>query len=96
MPVDGLEVRPAGVYVDGIPYTQRSQAERLLIAIELAMSLQPDLRVMRISDGNALDGESLDVLAGLTDKYNFQIWIELVKDNDDGIGYHFVNGELEQ
>lgn len=95
LPVPGLDVREEGVYVDSIPYaTGCSQAEKLIIAIRLSMALNPELRVCRITDGNCLDKESFEELGKLAEKEDFQVWIEIVQDSDDGAGFYFVDGHI--
>ena len=63
MPVDGLGFDDAGgVTFDGIPLDQASGAQKLRISMEIAMASQPDLRIIRITDGSLLDSQSLEII----------------------------------
>lgn len=94
LPVEGLEVSEGIVYINKIPFSQISQAERLLVSAKLAMALKPGLSVMRITDGNSMDDDSFAKLKELVIENDFQLWIERVETTDSGIGYFFEDGEI--
>ena len=93
-PVEGLSVDGDTVIVGGLPFVQCSQAQRLMISIRLAMAMNPELRVMRITDGNSLDGATFNLLRDAVAEHDFQLWIERVSDEPNGVGYYFENGEI--
>ena len=48
----------------------------------IAMSSNPELRVIRIKDGSLLDADGMAMLKAMASENDFQIWIERVADND--------------
>lgn len=83
-PVPGLSVGDAGVMFNGLPLEQASGAERLRVAVAVALAEKPRLRVLRIRDGSLLDRDSLAMLAGLATEHDAEVWIERVGDQDPG------------
>jgi hypothetical protein len=55
MPIDGLSLESGRVMFNGIPLDQGSSAEQLRVSTAIAMSSNPELRVIRIKDGSLLD-----------------------------------------
>lgn len=84
MPIDGLEFGTEGVVYNGQPFSQASSAEALRVSAAIAMAGNPDLKVLRIQDGSLLDENSLQLLADLASEKGFQVWIEMVG-QDEGM-----------
>ena len=86
MPVEGLGVDfdddGAHVMFNGVPFEQASTAEKLRVSTAIAMAANPELRVLRISDGSLLDDKSMAILTEFAGKHDFQLWIELVRPNE--------------
>lgn len=68
----------AGVLIDGIPFSQHSTAEQLRISARIGMEINPDLRVICIKAGSALDEKSIEILRELANKNEYQILVERV------------------
>jgi DNA repair exonuclease SbcCD ATPase subunit len=68
----------AGVLIDGIPFSQHSTAEQLRISARIGMEINPDLRVICIKAGSALDEKSVEILRELANKNEYQILVERV------------------
>lgn len=78
IPVDGLTVVDGGLEFRGVPFAQASQSEQLRVAVALAMSRQPRLRVLRVQEAAVLDTEHLGILREEAEKAGWQIWLERV------------------
>jgi hypothetical protein len=98
MPVPGLDfgVDAKGdgiVLLNGVPFEQASDAERLRASVAIAMAENPKLRVIRVRDGSLLDEDSMRILSGMCDSNDFQCWIETV-DGDSKDAFVIVDGHL--
>jgi hypothetical protein len=82
MPIEGLALEGGRVLFKGIPLDQASSAEQLRVSTAIAMSSNPELRVIRIKDGSLLDPDGMTMLKGMAKENDFQIWIERVADSD--------------
>lgn len=92
LPVNNLTFDENGVYYQGVPFAQCASSEQLKVSTALAISFNPQLRVIRITDGSLLDAESLEILRALADSEDFQIWLERVDDSADGAGILIEDG----
>ena len=94
MPVEGLSFDDAGdVIFGGIPLDQASGAEQLRISMGIAMASQPDLRIIRITDGSLLDSKSLEIIEKAAVDKDYQVWIESV-DESGKIGIVIEDGQI--
>jgi len=92
-PVDGLGFDDGGVTYQGIPFSQSSSAEQIRVSLAMAMSLNPDLRVIRILDGSLLDAENLALISDMAKEKDYQCWIERVADGS-GVGVVIEDGQV--
>ncbi len=81
MPVKEISLGDGGVLLNGVPFEQASDAERLRVSVSIAMARNPKLRVIRVRDGSLLDDDSMKLLAEMADTADYQIWIERVDSN---------------
>lgn len=81
MPVEGLGFGDGFVLMNGLPFDQASDAERLRVSVAIAMAANPKLRVIRVRDGSLLDPDALKLLADMCNANDFQCWIETVAGN---------------
>lgn len=93
LPVDGLEITVDGILFDGIPFDQKSQAERIKISMAVAMAANPQLKVIRITNGSLFDRENLKLIQQLAEERDYQVWIELVDDTAT-VGFYIEDGEV--
>ena len=91
LPVDGLGFDDEGVTYNGVPFQQASAAEQLRVSVAMAMALNPEIRVIRITDGSLLDSGNLALIAEMADEHDFQVWIEKV-DESGTIGVYIEDG----
>lgn len=86
MPIEGLAFDDAGVTYRGVPFRQCSAAERLRVSLAMAMAMNPEIRVIRITDGSLLDDDNLALVAAMAEEHGYQVWIERVgRDGETGI-----------
>lgn len=85
LPVDGVGFDDDGVTFGGVKLHDCSASERLRVSIGVAMALNPGIRVLRIEDGALLDAESMTVVADMAKEAGFQVWIETVDRDGDGV-----------
>lgn len=98
MPIESLsfEIDEKGrpnVYLNGVPFEQASTAEKLAASTKIGMQSNPELRVMRISDGSLLDEDTMAMLRGMAESDDFQLWVEVVGD-PGAVGIVMENGEV--
>lgn len=95
LPVKGLEIHAEQLYYNNIPFEQLSQAERLKVAMAMAIAEKPELRIVRIMDGALLDHDSMGVLKAMAEQNDFQVWIETVSDEKtEGNALYIQDGEI--
>lgn len=93
MPIDGLGFDDEGVTYRGVPFKQASAAEQLRVSLAMAMALNPDIRVVRITDGSLLDSDNLRLIEEMAADRDFQVWIERV-DESGAMGVLIEDGEV--
>lgn len=93
LPVEGISLGESGIELNGQPFDQASDAERLRASVAIAIARAPKLRVIRIRDGSLLDDEGMKILGEVANNQDFQIWIERVGNTDDG-GVLIEDGQL--
>ena len=84
-PVAGVAFEGREVMLGGVPFAQASDAERLKASVEIAMALNPELKVIRVRDGSRLDADNLALLGKIAEERGFQVWVESVGDGKGGI-----------
>lgn len=84
LPVDGLSVDAGGVVLNSAPLVQASGAEKLRVALGLAIAANPNLRDVWIRDGALLDDDSLKAVVDQAIASGVRVWIERVGDRDPG------------
>jgi hypothetical protein len=93
MPVEGIGFGKGIVLLDGLPFDQASDAQRLQASVKIAMAGSPTLRVIRIRDGSLLDDDAMQQLAEMADANDMQIWIERVG-TSDRVGFVLEDGHV--
>jgi hypothetical protein len=94
LPVEGLSFGDGVVLLDGVPFEQGSDAQRLRVSVAIAMAMNPKLRALRIRHGSELDEDSMKLLAEMLDEADYQCWIERV-DSSGKIGFVIEDGHLK-
>lgn len=82
MPVAGLEFGDGEILLNGVPFDQGSDAEKLRASIAIAAAMNPKLRVIRVRDGSLLDRDARAILAKFAEENDQQIWMETVQSDN--------------
>lgn len=86
LPVEGLAFDEVeGVMINGLPIDQLSSAQQLLLACKIATSQNPNMKVIYIKDWSLLDSKSMEEIAEIANKEDYQIFIERVGEEVDSI-----------
>ncbi|MFA4834947.1 MAG: AAA family ATPase [Dehalococcoidia bacterium] len=93
-PIDGLGFDENGVTFKGFPFKQCSSAERLRVSLAMAMALNPDIRVIRITDGSLLDSGNMRLIEEMAKDRDCQVWMEVV-DETGKLGVYIEDGEVK-
>lgn len=93
MPLEGLGFDDDGVLYQGVPFSQASASERLRVGIAMAMALNPEIRVIRITDGSLLDSESMRLIDEMAGAHDFQVWVERVDESGE-VGITIEDGQV--
>ncbi len=95
MPINGLGINDSGVTYNDIPFGQLSSSEQLKISISIAMAFNPKLRVIRITDGSLLDDDNMKIIYEMAKDKDYQIWIERVGEDGEGMSFIIEDGEIK-
>jgi DNA repair exonuclease SbcCD ATPase subunit len=95
MPVPGLGFGDGVVLLNGVPFDQASDAERLRASVAIAMAANPKLRVIRIRDGSLLDEDAMKLLEEMANANDMQVWIERV-DSSGQVGFVLEDGHVRE
>jgi len=95
MPITGLGIDDTGVTYKDIPFSQLSSSEQLKVSMAIAMSFNPKLRVIRITDGSLLDDDNMNVIKQMAKDGDFQVWVERVSDQS-GIAFVIEDGGIRK
>jgi ABC-type polar amino acid transport system ATPase subunit len=93
MPIEGLGFKDGEVTYNDLPLNQASGAEQLRVSLAIAMASNPQVRIIRITDGSLLDDESMEIVKQMAIARDYQIWIEVV-DTSGKVGIVMEDGEV--
>jgi hypothetical protein len=91
MPVEGLGFGEGEVLFNELPLDQASGAQQLRVALGIAMAQEPQLRVIRITNGSLLDESSMKIVREMASDRGYQVWIERV-DTSGSVGVYLEEG----
>lgn len=94
LPLAGLELTDDGVMFNGTFFSQLSTAEQIRISTLVAMSQNPELKIIIIREGALMNSANLALISELAAKRGFQLWIEKFQENPSDIGFHIVDGAI--
>lgn len=95
-PVAGLSLGENDVLVNGLPFDQASDAEQLRKSMAIAMATNPDLRLIRIRDGNGIDADGMKAIAEVAAADDFQIIMERVIPSKEGVAVIIEDGTVKK
>jgi len=94
-PIEGLSLDENGVVTfDGLPFEMASSARQLQVSVALAMAMNPRLRVLHIRDGSLLDENALATIAAMAEAEDYQVWLEVVRNDAGPCGIFLSEGEV--
>ncbi|MHA1287199.1 MAG: AAA family ATPase [Candidatus Thorarchaeota archaeon] len=93
MPVLGLSFNETGVLYNEVKLKGCSTFEQMKVSIGIAMAINPDLRVIRITDGSLIDDNNMKAIEEMAEEHDFQVWIERV-DSSGKVGVFIQEGEI--
>lgn len=93
-PIEGLSFGESGVEYKDVPFKQCSAAQRLKVAMSVAMAKNPKLKVIRIMDGSLLDSENLKLIQEMAKDQDYQVWVELVDESGE-MGVVIEDGQIK-
>lgn len=94
-PIEGLSFSETGVTYKDFPFEQCSGEEKLRIGTAIGMAMSPELRVLIIKDASLLDRNNKVLMAQMAEENNFQIWMEVVTDNESEATVIIEDGEVK-
>lgn len=77
-PVPGLSLSDSGVTFNDLPFKQASTAEQIRVSVAIGFALHPKLKLLLVKNGNALDDDSLQLVAKEAAAAGGQILMEYV------------------
>ena len=83
LPIPGLGLVNEEVTYNGVPLAQASSAEQLRVSMAMAMAANPQIRVIRITDGSLLDSSNMALIAEMAAEADFQVWVERVDESGE-------------
>ncbi len=78
MPVEGIGLKDDHVTLNGLPFDQASDAEKLCAAVSIALEMANELKVVLIRNGSLLDEDSMALVEKIVEDAGGQLWIEVV------------------
>lgn len=79
LPVEGLTFDADCILLNGIPFSQSSQADQVRVSMAIADAMNPELKVVRIKQGAFLDSDSMGLVKAYADEHGLQVWIETIE-----------------
>ena len=80
LPVKGLSFDDERVLYKDLPFNETTHPKSTIIAVgvQIAMAMNPNLKIIIIRDGSLLDKELFTKILGMIEKKGFQLFIEMV------------------
>lgn len=97
-PVPGMAIDADGVTLGGLPFAQASRAERIRTSVEVAMAMNPTLRLMVSENGSDCDSDTLAYLEKVCEERDYQLIMEFVtrsKDDEELCAVVFEDGHAK-
>ena len=93
-PIEGMGVDDSGITYNGVPTSQASGGENLLMGYAVAKALSPKFNVLRLSRPDDLDDTNKALLYEMAERDGYIIVAEQVS-HGEGSGLEIVDGELD-
>lgn len=93
-PVPGLSIEDDTVLVNDVPFSDLNTAERIKVSTLIAMSQNPELKVIFVREGALVSRANLAVLAELAKTHDMQVWIEKFSEDPEENSLHIEDGHI--
>lgn len=93
-PVEGMEILEDDVYVDGVPFTQLSTGQQIIVSAEVAMSENAELPLVLVREGALINKANLKLLFDSVNKRGFNLFIEKFQEEPGDEGLHIEDGSV--
>lgn len=93
-PVPGLAIEDDTVLVNDVPFSDLNTAERIKVSTLIAMSQNPELKVIFVREGALVSRANLAVLAELAKTHDMQVWIEKFSEDPEESSLHIEDGHI--
>lgn len=91
--VKGLTLTTDGVFFNGHPFKDASQAERIRCCTAIVLASNPKLRYVRVNEGSLIDDDGMQLLAELAEEFQALILIERAVTTEKDYGFEIIDGE---
>lgn len=95
-PVEGMSIDDTGITVKNVPFKQLNSGLQDVIALDLATTDRPELRLVIMKNGDRLDATSLAAVDKIATERGYLVLVERDRDESREIGFTVVDGELAQ
>lgn len=93
-PVEGLGFGADGVTFNDIPFKQASTAEQIKVSVAVGFALNPGLKLLLVRNGNALDEDSMKIVAAQAEEAGGQILMEYVTKDAGQVSVMIEDGHV--
>lgn len=95
IPIDGLEIVPEGIMINGALFQNLSESVRIKTALQIVKARDPQIKVITIEAGSGIDSGNMKVLTDFAKENGYQIWIEQVREvPTPGDGFYMEAGAV--
>ena len=93
-PVEGLGLSGAGITFGGLPFKQASTSEQIRVSVAVGFALHPTLKLLIVRNGNALDDDSMRLVAAEAERAGGQVLMEYVTKNAGEVSVLIEDGHV--
>jgi len=93
--IKDLTIDDEGLKRKGFPINQLAESDKILLAMEIGMTLNPDFKCIFLRNYTLLDSDSKKVVDDFAEKYGYLVICEQV-DSTGEVGFYIENGEIRK
>ncbi|MBU8921231.1 MAG: hypothetical protein KOO63_05380 [Bacteroidales bacterium] len=94
LPFKEITITGDTILIEGKPFDDLCGMEKMFASMEIALRMNPSLRVIRIADGAELDKKSWKKIESFAVKNNLQVWTAVVSDDRHSGSFYIEEGVL--
>jgi len=91
--IKDLTVDNEGLKRKGFPISQLAESDKILLAMEIGMTLNPEFKCIFLRNYTLLDSDSKKVVDDFAEKYDYQVICEQV-DSTGEVGFYIEEGKV--